>query len=116
MRDTGIADRLRAAGVPTVECDGWQGRGSESFSAAGSVNHHTAGSASGTCPSLALCINGRDDLAGPLCNVMQSREAGEGNDITMGRKRRPTIAHSAMIESNFLRVAGPMGYLLKNTF
>jgi len=77
--DTGIADRIRAMGVPVVECDGWKSRGSSSFSPRGSVNHHTAGGASGATPSLNTCIYGRPDLAGPLCNVMQSREA-DGND------------------------------------
>jgi hypothetical protein len=79
--DTGIANRLRAAGLRVVECDGWQHRGSSSFGPGGSVNHHTAGGASGTCPSLNTCINGRPDLAGPLCNVMQSREADPTADI-----------------------------------
>lgn len=78
--DQGIADRLRAMGVPVVEVDGWQTRGSTSFTPRGSVNHHTAGGANGTAPSLNTCIYGRPDLAGPLCNVLQSREAGEGND------------------------------------
>ena len=79
-RDAGLADRLRAWGLAVVECDGWQSRGSSDFNPGGSVNHHTAGGANGTCPSLGICINGRPDLAGPLCNVLQSREAGEGND------------------------------------
>lgn len=78
--DTGLADRLRAAGVRVVECAGWQSHGSSSFYPGGSVNHHTAGGASGSCPSLNTCINGRPDLPGPLCNVMQSREP-DGNDI-----------------------------------
>lgn len=77
--DTGIADRLRAAGIPVVEIDGWKSRGSSSFSPGGSVNHHTAGGANGATPSLNTCIYGRPDLAGPLCNVMQSREP-DGND------------------------------------
>lgn len=78
--DTGIADRLRRAGVRVCEIDGWTSRGSSSFGPGGSVNHHTAGGANGTCPSLNTCIYGRPDLAGPLCNVMQSREV-DGNDI-----------------------------------
>lgn len=77
--DTGIADRLRAAGVPVVEVDGWKTRGSSSFSPGGSVNHHTAGGANGSCPSLNTVIYGRPDLAGPLCNILQSREP-DGND------------------------------------
>lgn len=78
--DTGIADRLRAAGIPMVEVSGWQSRGSSSFSPRGSVNHHTAGGASGATPSLNTVIYGRPDLAGPLANVLQSREPS-GDDI-----------------------------------
>lgn len=78
--DTDIASRLRAAGLRVVEIAGWQTAGSSSFDPRGSVNHHTAGPASGSAPSLNTCIYGRSDLPGPLCNVMQSREA-DGNDI-----------------------------------
>jgi hypothetical protein len=75
MRDTGIADRLRAAGLAVVECDGWQSRGSDSFDPRGSVDHHTAGPATGDAPSLNTCIHGRPDLDGPLCNVLIGRGA-----------------------------------------
>jgi len=76
-RDAGIANRLRAAGLRVVEVAGWQTAGSESFAPGGSVNHHTAGPSSGSTPSLLTCIEGRPDLAGPLCNVYQSREPSE---------------------------------------
>jgi len=79
-RDTGIANRLRAAGVRVLEVDAWQTRGSTDFHPGGSVNHHTAGPSSGATPSLNTCINGRPDLPGPLCQVMQSREP-DGRDI-----------------------------------
>jgi hypothetical protein len=78
--DPGIAARLRAAGLRVVEVAGWQTRGSATFTPRGSVNHHTAGGANGTAPSLNTCIYGRPDLPGPLCNVMQSREP-DGRDI-----------------------------------
>jgi hypothetical protein len=71
MRDTGIADRLRRAGLAVVEVDGWQTRGSDSFSPRGGVDHHTAGSNNGNAPSLNVCTHGRSDLPGPLCNVLQ---------------------------------------------
>ena len=71
MRDLGIADRLRAAGLAVVEVDGWQSRGSDSFSPRGGVDHHTAGSNNGNAPSLEVCINGHSTLSGPLCNTMQ---------------------------------------------
>ena len=74
-RDTGIAARLRAAGVVVVEVAGWQTRGSETFAPKGAVNHHTAGPSRGATPSLNTCIYGRSDLPGPLCHVLQSREA-----------------------------------------
>lgn len=72
-RDIGIADRLRAFGVRVVEVDGWRDRGSSDFNPRGSVNHHTAGSASGNIPSLDTLIYGRNDLPGPLCNVALAR-------------------------------------------
>ena len=71
MRDLGIADRLRAAGLAVVEVDGWQSRGSDSFSPRGGVDHHTAGSNNGNAPSLEACTNGREGLSGPLCNTLQ---------------------------------------------
>jgi hypothetical protein len=70
-RDTGIANRLRAAGLQVVEVDGWQSRGSDSFNPRGGVDHHTAGSNNGNAPSLGICTNGREGLPGPLCNVLQ---------------------------------------------
>lgn len=72
--DTGIAARLRAAGLKVVEVQGWQTRGSSSFSPKGSVDHHTAGGRSGNAPSLGICTNGRSDLPGPLCNVLIGRD------------------------------------------
>lgn len=72
--DTGIAARLRAAGLTVVEVNGWQTRGSSSFSPKGSVDHHTAGARNGNAPSLGTCINGRSDLPGPLCNVLIGRD------------------------------------------
>ena len=71
MRDLGIADRLRAAGLAVVEVDGWQSRGSDSFSPRGGVDHHTAGSNNGNAPSLEVCTNGHSTPSGPLCNTLQ---------------------------------------------
>ena len=73
-RDTGIADRLRRAGLRVVEVAGWQTRGSSSFNPRGFVWHHTAGPARGNAPSLTICTYGRAGLAGPLCNVFQARD------------------------------------------
>lgn len=73
-RDVGIADRLRAEGLKVVEIDGWRTRGAETFNPRGSVDHHTAGARTGNAPSLGICINGRGDLPGPLCNVLIGRD------------------------------------------
>lgn len=74
-RDTGIADRLRAAGLKVVEVDGWRERGADLFHPVGSVDHHTGNpNLSTSAPSLRVCINGRSDLPGPLCNVMVGRD------------------------------------------
>lgn len=79
MMDTGLADRLRywlePAGFPVVEVDGWQTRGRTyaAYAPKGALCHHTAGPAAGDKPSLGICINGRSDLPGPLCQVFGSR-------------------------------------------
>lgn len=73
-RDIGLANRLRDAGLRVVEVAGWQTRGSASFHPRGSVDHHTAGGASGNAPSLSICIYGRSGLPGPLCNVLIGRD------------------------------------------
>lgn len=73
-RDTGIADRLRAAGCKVVEVAGWQTRGSGTFNPRGLTDHHTAGPRNGNAPSLGICINGRTGLPGPLCNIFTARD------------------------------------------
>lgn len=73
-RDTGIAQRLRNFGLTVVEVNGWRTRGSDAFNPRGSVDHHTAGPRKGNAPSLGVCINGRADLPGPLCNVLVGRD------------------------------------------
>lgn len=70
--DKGLAERLRKAGLVVKETSGWQSRGNEYFYPKGAVTHHTAGpppSAGRSTPSLSICIFGRSDLPGPLCNT-----------------------------------------------
>ena len=70
-RDLGIANRLRAAGLAVREVADWKYRGDSYFNPMGHVVHHTAGppaSAGYKTPSLAICVRGRSDLPGPLCN------------------------------------------------
>lgn len=73
-RDLELKTWLERAGLTVTEIYGWRERGSSSFSPRGSVNHHTAGPRSGVERSLGICINGRSDVPGPLCNVHGPRE------------------------------------------
>lgn len=75
MRLTDLADVLRTAGVKVAEVDGWKARGSDAFTPRGVVMHHTAGSKKGNAPSLGVCVNGREGLPGPLCQILIGRDA-----------------------------------------
>jgi len=75
MRFIDLADVLRDGGVKVSEVQGWKTRGSDAFSPRGVVMHHTAGSRNGNAPSLNVCINGREGLPGPLCQVLIGRDA-----------------------------------------
>lgn len=70
-----LADALRAAGLTVVETDGWRERTATSGpqpAPVGVLEHHTATPASyeNPAPSVQLCIDGRPDLAGPLCHAV----------------------------------------------
>lgn len=72
-----VADALRKWGVTVVEVSGWQTRGwlkgfGGTWDPHGVVCHHTAnaGFRGVDAPSLNVCINGRPDLAGPLCQIV----------------------------------------------
>lgn len=73
MRRPEIVEYLRGEQLTVVEVNGWQTRGGTTFDPFVSLEHATAGASTGCAPSLGVCINGRDDLAGPLCHTLQSR-------------------------------------------
>jgi hypothetical protein len=74
MRDLGIADRLREAGLVVEEQPGWQTRGRiDGFQPDGVMWHHTAAGLGKDAPSLRVVTNGRSDLPGPLCQVLITR-------------------------------------------
>jgi len=72
---------LRKKGLRVVETPGWITRGyagQDLTAIRGVLWHHTATasarfSAAGA-PTLSMCINGRSDLAGPLCNIVFGRD------------------------------------------
>ena len=71
-----LADELRAEGCRVDEVDGWEWRGRPSssgqFDPYGVCWHHTGttSSESNPHPTLNMCINGRSDLPGPLCQAL----------------------------------------------
>lgn len=72
---------LQSAGVKVVEEGDWRRRGrAGAFSPIGVMNHHTASAGS----ALKTCIEGRSDLAGPLCHLYLDK-AGVFHLIAAGR-------------------------------
>jgi hypothetical protein len=119
--DTGIADRIQAKGVTVVEVDGWKTRGGATHDSTIGIMHHTAGSANGATPSLAICIFGRggdNPVPGPLVQVLQSREpigddkayviaAGKANHAGVGIWRGVSgNTHAAGVEVEHTGVGG----------
>jgi hypothetical protein len=88
----GLADVLRAAGVPVVEEPGWQSRGRDgTFTPGGLMLHHDASPKGETSHGADVIINGRPGLPGPLsqlwldydgawhiCAAGRANHAGEG--------------------------------------
>lgn len=81
MKLSNMATTLRRYGLTVVEHDGWAYRGyagQDLQAVAGVLWHHTATGraafASSTAPTVGLCINGRSDLPGPLCNIVFARD------------------------------------------
>ena len=102
MRDTGIADRLRAAGLVVEEQLGWQTRGSALFAPRAVMWHHTASAMGKNLPSLNIVVNGRPDLPGPLCHVLTGRDncnvviaAGRANHAGKGSWNGSSVGNSA---------------------
>ena len=66
---------LVKGGVPCAEQPGWKTRGRAAFGEfKGVMIHHTAGPIRGNAPSLGVVTDGRSDLPGPLCNLLQGRD------------------------------------------
>ena len=71
---TWLPDVLKAAGLKIQAVDGWQTRGHGDFGKPmGVLCHHTCGPKDGDIRDLHVLIDGRPDLAGPLCNLGLAR-------------------------------------------
>lgn len=98
MKLSNMANVLRAAGIKVVEVNGWASRGyagEDLVEYRGNLWHHTATNRAAftgsNAPTLSMCINGRPDLAGPLCNGVLGRDgtvylvaAGKANHAGRG--------------------------------
>lgn len=80
MKLSNLAGVLRSAGLTVVECAGWANRGyagQDLQDVRGVLWHHTATNRArfndSDAPTLSMCINGRPDLPGPLCNIVFGR-------------------------------------------
>lgn len=79
-----MVEASKRFGLKVEIVPGAETRGSAAFNPYGFVGHHTAGARSGDRPSLNLCVNGRPDLDGPLCNDFLTR-AGVNVIVAAGR-------------------------------
>lgn len=98
MKLSNMAAVLRKHGLTVVETAGWSNRGyagQDLQDVRGVLWHHTATGRNAytysDAPTLNLCINGRSDLPGPLCNIVLGRSgtvyltaAGVGNHAGRG--------------------------------
>lgn len=98
MKLSNLANDLRKYGLTVVEVDGAANRGyagQDMQQLLGVLWHHTATPRSNynysDAPTLSLCVNGRSDLPGPLCQLVLGRSgtvyfiaAGVGNHAGRG--------------------------------
>lgn len=80
MKLSNLASALRKYGLTVVETEGWQNRGylgQDLKEVRGVLHHHTATPRSNynysDAPTLSMCVNGRSDLPGPLCQIVLGR-------------------------------------------
>jgi hypothetical protein len=82
FRLTALPDYCRKHGLEPKIVDGFWTRGFDfPFKPFVSIDHHTAGARTGYMPSLRILIEGRSDLAGPLCNGGAPRAADGDNTV-----------------------------------
>lgn len=97
-----MVEASKRFGLTVEVVPGAETRGSSAFNPYGFVGHHTAGAKTGDRPSLNLCVVGRSDLDGPLCNDFLTR-AGVNVIVAAGRANhagvggfRGLVGNSAM--------------------
>lgn len=92
-----LVDVLRSAGVQVVVEGDWLNRMRPGdFNPIGVLWHHTASTSSATNPhpALNICINGRSDLPGPLCQALVDYH-GVFHVISAGRCNHAGVSRAA---------------------
>jgi endonuclease/exonuclease/phosphatase (EEP) superfamily protein YafD len=88
---------LRSHGLKVVEIDGWQDRGRPAstggFNPVGVLCHHTASADNGRA-AIPLLVQGRSDLAGPLCQLSLDRQ-GIVYIVAAGRANHAGVAKAS---------------------
>lgn len=80
-----LPDALERWGLTVVTVTGWEHRRRPgTFAPIGVLIHHTAGPRGKDAPSLQVCVDGRRDLPGPLCQLLVAR-SGKVYVISRGR-------------------------------
>lgn len=100
-----LADVLRSAGLKVEERPDWKERGRGDVGPIrGVICHHTAGPLQGDHPSLEIVEHGRQDLPGPLSQLVLSRDgtffvvgAGRCNHAGRGAWHGVTAGNSQLI-------------------
>lgn len=90
---------LALAGVPKITyVDGWRHRGNPTMDPFANLWHHTAGKPTDRrpAPSLAICVNGRPDVSGPLCAGLIALD-GTGYIIASGRANHAGMGHKELL-------------------
>lgn len=106
MKLSNMASVLRADGLTVVETQGWANRGyagQDLQEVRGVLWHHTATHRSRfneDAPTLNMCVHGRSDLPGPLCQIVLGRNgtvylAAAGVANHAGRGTAPGIPENA---------------------
>lgn len=122
---TWMASAFRKNGLQVRAVKGWRTRGRPfDFAPRGVIFHHTASNANGgNAPALGICVSGKSDVPGPLCNVLVGRDgtviliaAGRANHAGLGGPLRGIPQDSANsflagveVENNGLSPEQPQG-------
>ncbi|MER5886240.1 N-acetylmuramoyl-L-alanine amidase [Streptomyces sp. NPDC001941] len=98
---------LRDEGVRIVEYEGWRGRNRDHKGTWGPVNgvmvHHTV--TRGTEATVRLCVEGREDLPGPLCHGVIAKD-GTVHLIGYGRANHAGLGDPAVLDA--VKAEGPL--------